>query len=82
MAPKRPIQKYRCSQHDIADELSGSGSSIGYRRMHRYLLDRGLICRREDVRKLMQQLDPEGVELRRRRHRRKYHAAGPNYFGT
>ena len=49
--------------------------------MHRSLLDKGLICRREDVRKLMQQLDPEGVELRRRRmlHRRKYHAAGPNY---
>ena len=30
----------------IKDELSGSGSSIGYRIMYRSLLDKGLICRR------------------------------------
>ena len=75
----------RSPQRDIVnaipEELVGSGSNIGYRKMHRYLQAKGTICRREDVRVTVKELDPEGVSLRRRRrlHRRKYISKGPNY---
>ena len=40
-----------------------------------------MICRREDVRVTVKELDPEGVSLRRKRrlHRHKYISEGPNY---
>ena len=65
----------------VQEELYGSGSRIGYRRVNKALTSKGIKCRRDDVRKILLQLDPEGVQLRRRRrlHRRKYHSFGPNY---
>lgn len=65
----------------IQNELYGSGADIGYRRMHAALLKKGINCRREDVRKIIKELDPEGVDLRRKRRlrRRKYVSQGPNY---
>ena len=65
----------------IQEELNVSGANFGYRRMHRALLSKGIICRRNDVRISMKQLDPDGVDLRRRRrlHRRKYTPPGPNF---
>ena len=81
---RRPIDEIRSLQTDVIqavqEELSGSGSGIGYRRIHRSLINKGILCRREDVRKIIKDLDPEGVQLRKRRrlHRRKYIAAGPN----
>ena len=82
---RRPIAEIRSDQNDVRqavqEELSGSGSGIGYRRMHRTLRSKGLLCRRDDVRKIVKELDPEGVQLRKRRrlHRRKYFANGPNF---
>jgi len=65
----------------VREELSGSGSKLGYRRIHRLLLNRNVVCRREDVRKMVKRLDPEGVSQRRRRRlqRRRYRNPGPNH---
>ena len=44
----------RCSQQELSDaverELAGSSNNVGYRRMHRILISKGIQCRREDVR--------------------------------
>ena len=68
-------------RHGVEEELYGSGSGIGYRRIYKGLRLKGLIVRREDVRKEIKKIDPEGVALRRRRklHRRRYFSSGPNY---
>lgn len=67
----RPLHDIRSAREDVvkadADELSGSGSNIDYRRIHKSLLLKGYFCRREDVRQIIKRLDPDGVELRRRR---------------
>ena len=82
---RRPLPGRRSSNsvlsQAVEDELAGSGSGIGYRRMHRSMLQKGINCRREDVRQLVKQLDPEGVERRKKRRlrRRKYRSPGPNY---
>ena len=82
---RRPLACIRSSMSVIADavqeELDGSGANFGYRRMHRALLSKGTICRRNDVRLSLKQLDPDGVNLRkwRRLHRRKYVSPGPNF---
>ena len=71
----------RCSQQELSDaverELVGSSNNVGYRRMDRILISKG----REDVRKMVFDKDPEGVQLRKRRrlHRRKYTSPGPNF---
>ena len=82
---RHPHAERRSPQRDIvnaiAEELGGSGSNIGYRKMHRYLQAKEMICRREDVRVIVKELDPDDVSLRRKRrlHRRKYISKGPNY---
>ena len=44
----------RCSQQELSDaverELAGSSNNVGYRRMHRILISKGIQWRREDVR--------------------------------
>ena len=49
--------------------------------MYRILISKGIQCRREDVRKMVRNKDPEGVQLRKRRRlrRRKYTSSGPNF---
>ena len=67
----------------VEEELSGSGSNIGYRQMTQRLVnDYGLVVDRETVRELLKILDPEGVELRARRSlkRRQYRTKGPNHL--
>ena len=49
------------------DELSGSGADIGYRRIDKALKSKGYICRRDDVRQIVKQLDPDRVKLRKRK---------------
>ena len=65
----------------VQDEITGSGSSVGYRRVWASLRRKGVIARREDVRQLLLRLDPEGVERRKSRklRRRIYRTLGPNY---
>ena len=68
-------------QAAVRKELEGSGSSIGYRRVWDHLRRNGIIAPRYDIRKIILNLDPTGVELRKRRRltRRKYRNPGPNY---
>ena len=49
--------------------------------MHRILISKGIRCRREDVRKMVCDKDPEGVQLRKQRRLRcrKYLSPGPNF---
>ena len=74
-SPKRDIA-------NVMEELGGSGSNIGYQKMHIYLQVKWMICRRKYVRVTVKVLDPEGVPLRRRRrlHWRKYIYEIPNYM--
>ena len=82
---RRALQNRRSNnlvtREAIQSELDGSGQGLGYRRLHRILLTKGIVCRREDVRSILLELDPEGVNLRknRRLHRRRYVTRGPNY---
>ena len=66
----------------ISNELRGSGSSMGYRAMHKKLRRvYNLQVDQETVRLCLITLDPEGVEERskRRLRRRVYISKGPNY---
>jgi len=58
-----------------------SYSTLGYRQLHQHCIRNELRVSRETVRKIVQHLDPEGVENRRRHrmHRRLYHSLGPNW---
>lgn len=82
---RRPLPHLTCSLQEVSDaiqiEINGSGGQLGYRRMHKSLLDQGLLCRRSDVRMIMKAIDPESVTLRRKRRlrRRKYQNPGPNH---
>ena len=65
----------------VHEEISGSGSMIGYRAMwNRLRKDHDLLVCRDTVRILMLELDPEGVNDRRRKRmrRRNYTNRGPN----
>ena len=48
----------------VQDEITGSGSNVGYRRVWALLQRKGVIARR-DVRRLLLRLDPEAVERRK-----------------
>ena len=49
----------------VDKELQGSGSCIGYRQMHQRLLkDHGIVIDRETVRRIMKDLDLDGVAVR------------------
>lgn len=64
-------------------ELSGSGSTIGYRQMtQRLSYIYGLRVDKDTVRNLLKILDPEGVEARskHRLQRRQYQTEGPNHL--
>ena len=65
----------------VREELSGSGSNIGYMRAWAHLRQTGLEVRRDDVRRAILQYDPDGVSRRKLRKLRqgKYFIAGPNY---
>ena len=68
---KRPLEAIRNDTSDILeavrDELSGSGADIGYRRIHKALKWKGYIWRRDDVRQIVKQLNPDSIKLRKRR---------------
>ncbi|TKS70609.1 hypothetical protein D9C73_005943 [Collichthys lucidus] len=68
-------------QAAISEELKGSGQLLGYRAMWQILKqNHSLVVRRDDVMRLMAELDPCGAENRSRRRfvRRSYHSMGPN----
>ena len=63
---KRSLEAIRNDASDISealrDELSESGADIGYRRTYKALKSKGYICRRDDVRQIVKQLDPDSVK--------------------
>ena len=65
----------------IEKELGGSGCFVGYRKMWAWLRMTGIIVKRARVMTLLRELDPDGVESRRKKtlRRRAYHAKGPNF---
>ncbi|XP_051798985.1 uncharacterized protein LOC127532017 [Acanthochromis polyacanthus] len=73
-----PIATVRAA---ISEELKGSGQLLGYRAMWQILKQKhSFVVRRDDVMRLMAELDPCGTENRSRRKfvRRAYHSMGPN----
>ena len=81
----RPLPGKRSSFDEvkevIREELYGSGSILGYRKLWSHLNTSGVLVRREDVRLTLLELDPQNIDKRRRRRlrRRKYHRPGPNF---
>lgn len=66
----------------IKEQLHGSGRSLGYRAIwHSLRLEHHIHVPRRIVATVMQELDPDGVEQRRRRRlsRRRYFSYGPNF---
>ena len=61
--------------------MKGCGSRVGYRRVHCILARKVLVVRKHDVRRLVKELDPKGVMLRKRRRlcRSKYSNPGPSF---
>lgn len=47
----------------IAEELGGSSSNLGHRKMHIYLQAKGIICCHENVRVTLKEPDVEGISL-------------------
>lgn len=66
----------------LQEQLQQSGQLHGYRFMHRKLVQDGFVVSRHVVRRLLLNLDPEGVALRKRRRlvRRRYYGRGPNFI--
>ncbi|VDI11446.1 Hypothetical predicted protein [Mytilus galloprovincialis] len=66
----------------IKDNIKGSGRLHGYRWMFMKCRQAGLTIQKEYVRIIMQIINPEGVEMRRkgRLHRREYCSKGPNFI--
>ena len=79
---RRPVKRNRTDDITllaaVGEELSGSGSNIGYRRVWAHLRKTGF---RRDVCWAILQDSPDGVSRRKRRklRRRKCFSAGPNY---
>ena len=65
----------------VQEELYGSESNLGYRRVWSHLRTSEILLRREDVRLTLRELDPENVDKRQRRRlrRRKNRSPGSNY---
>ena len=61
----RPVERIRTDNATllaaVREELSGSGSNIGYRRVWAHLRKTGLKVRRDNVSRAILQYDPDGV---------------------
>jgi len=62
-------------------EIGGSGCFVGYRRLWARLRRKGYFVKRSRIVTLLKEIDPEGVDGRKRKRlrRRTYHAKGPNF---
>ena len=65
----------------IQRELGGSGCFVGYRRLWARLRRKGYFVKRATVMTILRELDPEGVDSRKRKRlrRRTYEAKGSNF---
>ena len=69
---RRPLLRRRINFNEVKEivqeELYGSGSNLGYRKVWLHLSTFGVLFRREDVRSALRELDPE-IAVKRQRHR-------------
>ena len=64
----------------IEEELLTSGSLLGYRKIWRTLQQKGYVVKRNTVMEMVRDVDPQGVQERKRhRLRRRYFAPGPDF---
>ena len=81
---RRPLPEKSASFDEvkevIREELCGSGSILGYRRLWSHLKTSGVLVRREDVRLALLELDPENVDKRRRRRLRRRNITARSQF--
>ena len=64
----------------IEEELLTSGSLLGNRKIWRTLQQKGYVMNRNTVMEMVRDIDPQGVqERKRRRLRRRYFAPGPDF---
>ena len=66
----------------LMTEIRSSGMLHGYRMMHARCIENNVRVKKEDVRLILREIDPEGVQSRigRRLRRRNYFAGGPNFI--
>ena len=66
----------------IEKELGKSGCFVGYRKMWSRQRKKGVIVKRATVMRCLRELDPDGVDSRRKKRlrRRAYHSKGPNFI--
>ena len=73
---------FQASRAIIQREIEGPNSLVGYRGMWNHLKrSYGIRITRDTIMTLMQEIDPQGIELRRARRltRREYRSPGPNH---
>ncbi len=63
----------------VQSEMATSGRLQGYRWLHLCAIRRGYVVSQETMRKVIKEIDPEGVELRRARRLRICHNATPRW---
>jgi hypothetical protein len=73
---KRKLKTMRLTRHNvehipaaiefIKEELQSNGSLNGYRMMHSKCLNKGIFVNRETVRLILIELDPTGVQFRKK----------------
>ena len=65
----------------IEEELLTSGSLLGYRKIWRILQQKGYVLKRNTVMEMVRDIDPQGVQERKRHRlrRRRYFAPGPDF---
>jgi hypothetical protein len=66
----------------ITDQVSSSSQLHGYRWMHLKCIQSGFVVKQDTVRLILKEVDPVGVEIRKRKRlrRRQYSAKGPNFL--
>ncbi|XP_057292231.1 uncharacterized protein LOC130614788 [Hydractinia symbiolongicarpus] len=67
---------------EVARQLFGSGSNLGYRKIWSILKKMGIVVNRNTVMKIVRELDPEGVSTRKKKRlrRRIYSVPGPGFL--
>lgn len=79
-------RKHHSDFNDVVEYVQGlvqtSGQLHGYRWIHLKCVRYGLTVSKETIRLILQLLDPDGVEMRRRRRlrRRQYRVPGPDFL--
>ncbi|XP_057303686.1 uncharacterized protein LOC130641062 [Hydractinia symbiolongicarpus] len=85
MGLRRRIGQYESREEviqAISSELTGSGKSLGYRKLWKAIKANGIPARRSSVMEILRELDPVGVESRakKRLRRRIYSVPGPDFL--